>query len=78
VEDLKKRIKVSGHYRVVEWDEKGRFVSVNKWSSKKKEKRKCPRCDYWSLIQAGEIDVGKVWYCKRCGYKGIEKHESFN
>lgn len=76
MENLKKRIKVHGHYRVVEWDEKGRFISVKKWSSKKMKNRKCPRCEYWSLVQAGEIDVGKVWLCKRCGYREIKNFES--
>jgi len=33
---MRKRIKVKGHYRVVERDEKGRFVKVEKWSSKPK------------------------------------------
>ncbi len=31
-----KRIKTKGHYRIVERDEKGKFVKVEKWSSKRK------------------------------------------
>lgn len=31
---MKKRIRTKGHYRSVEWDEKGRFVKAEKWSSK--------------------------------------------
>lgn len=31
---MKKRIKVKGHYRTVERDEKGRWTSVEKWHSK--------------------------------------------
>lgn len=31
---MKKRIKVKGHYRSVERDEEGKFVKVEKWSSK--------------------------------------------
>ena len=29
---MKKRISVNGHYRLVEWGEDGRFLSVKKWS----------------------------------------------
>ena len=31
---MNKRIRTKGHYRLVERDEKGRFVKAEKWSSK--------------------------------------------
>ena len=31
---MAKRIKINGHYCIVERDEKGRFLSSKKWSSK--------------------------------------------
>jgi len=34
VKIIGQRIRVKGHYLVVERDEKGRFVKVKKWSSK--------------------------------------------
>jgi len=38
-----KRIKVKGHYRLVERDERGRFKEVKKWSSKSKAKEEQQR-----------------------------------
>ena len=69
-----KRVKVKGHYRVIERDDKGRIVSSKKWSPKP-EPEQCPRCKHFTLEKySGEPAPGcKLWVCKRCGFKSIRK-----
>jgi hypothetical protein len=73
-----KREKIKGHYRLVTRDNKGRFVTSEKWSPLMNKGEQCPRCKHYTLKpMKGELIDGKhrLWLCSRCHYKAIRKAE---